>query len=80
MVDDDTSITWCESQAAEICVVLFCQAESVLIQEQDKEHREISQSLQDALPRLEEAKKKADELSPLIGVYFISLFHNFQTL
>jgi len=29
----------------------------VLIQEQDKEHREMSQSLQDAVPRLEAAKQ-----------------------
>ncbi|XP_067934591.1 microtubule-actin cross-linking factor 1, isoforms 6/7-like isoform X2 [Watersipora subatra] len=43
------------------------QAESVLIQEQEKEHREMSQSLQEAIPRLEEAKKMSEALTPLIG-------------
>ena len=43
------------------------QAECVLIQEQEKEHREISQSLQEAIPRLEEAKKMSEALTPLIG-------------
>jgi len=39
----------------------------VLIQEQDKEHREMSQSLQDAVPRLEAAKQMSEALTPLIG-------------
>lgn len=43
------------------------QAESVLIQEQDKEHKELARSLQDAIPQLEEVKRQAEALTPLIG-------------
>ena len=43
------------------------QAESVLIQEQDKEHREISRTLEEAIPRLEQVKQMSEFLSPLIG-------------